>query len=65
MLFDETDRIIFRRAAGSTFAVDDPTWQRGRAWALHFALLYLLHSADSPRFARMGRTLLAAVLADD
>jgi len=64
MLFGEGDRTIFRAAAGSSFAVDDATWQRGQAWALHFALLYLLHAADSERFARMGRSLLAAVVAD-
>ena len=62
MLFGEDDRSIFRAAAGSTHAVDDAMWQRGQAWALHFALLYLLHSADSERFARMGRSLLAAVV---
>lgn len=65
MLFGEGDRAIFRAAAGSTIAVDDATWQRSQAWALHFALLYLLHSADSERFARMGRSLLAAVVSDE
>ena len=62
MLFGEDDRTTFRAAAGSVLAVDDATWQRGQAWALHFALLYLLHSADSERFARMGRSLLSAVV---
>jgi aminoglycoside phosphotransferase (APT) family kinase protein len=61
MLFGEDERHVFRRAAGSHDPVDDETWQRGQAWALHFALLYLLHSADSARFARMGADLLAAV----
>ncbi len=63
MLFGDDDRASFRAAAGSVLAVDDAMWQRGQAWALHFALLYLLHSADSERFARMGRSLLAAVVA--
>jgi aminoglycoside phosphotransferase (APT) family kinase protein len=62
MLFDEPDRAIFRAAAGSAFTIDDATWQRGQAWALHFSLLYLLHSADAERFGRMGRALLAAVV---
>jgi len=62
MLFGEDDRTTFRAAAGSVLAVDDATWQRGQTWALHFALLYLLHSADSERFARMGRSLLSAVV---
>jgi aminoglycoside phosphotransferase (APT) family kinase protein len=62
MLFDEPERAVFRDAAGAMMPVDDPTWQRAQAWALHFALLYLLHSADSERFARMGTRLLSAVL---
>ena len=63
MLFDEEGRGSFRRAAGSVVEIDDATWQRGQAWALHFALLYLLHSADSERFGRMGRSLLASIVA--
>lgn len=55
MLFDGESRSTFRAVAG---AVDDDTWSRAQAWALHFGLLYLLHSADNPRFARMGNRLL-------
>ena len=62
MLFDESDRAVFRAAAGGSRSVDDATWQRGQLWALHFAVLYLLHSADAPRFQRMGTRLLAAVM---
>jgi aminoglycoside phosphotransferase (APT) family kinase protein len=62
MLFDEDARTVFRSAAGAVFTIDDATWVRGRAWALHFSLLYLLHSADAERFGRMGRALLAAVI---
>ena len=61
MLFETDARGEFRRSAG---AVDDATWARARAWALHFAVMYLLHSADSQRFERMGTGLLARVLAD-
>ncbi len=60
MLFDDRTRAVFRSARGG---VDDATWQRAQAWALHFAVLYLLHSADAPRFERMGRHLLARVMA--
>jgi aminoglycoside phosphotransferase (APT) family kinase protein len=60
MLFDEDARRAFRTASGP---IDDATWSRAQAWALHFALLYVLNSADSDRFQRMGRSLLAAVLA--
>ncbi|MET0908102.1 MAG: aminoglycoside phosphotransferase family protein [Ilumatobacteraceae bacterium] len=64
MLFDGPDRAVFRAAAGGRAGpIDDATWQRGQLWALHFAVLYLLHSADSERFQRMGTSLLAAVLA--
>lgn len=62
MLFDEADRSILRTAASNDVApIDDPTWQRAQAWALHFALLSLLHSADNERFERMGRSLLEAL----
>jgi aminoglycoside phosphotransferase (APT) family kinase protein len=59
MLFGPHDRAVFRSATGG---LDDATWARAEAWALHFALLYLANSADNPRFARMGEALLAAVL---
>lgn len=61
MLFDAVDREAFRRAAGD---LDDATWSRSIAWAVHFAVMYLLHSADSARFERMGSSLLHRVLAD-
>jgi aminoglycoside phosphotransferase (APT) family kinase protein len=61
MLFDDEDRSSLRTAAGG---VDDATWSRAEAWALHFAMMYLEHSADSERFQRMGTSLLARVLGD-
>lgn len=61
MLFGPDERADFRRAAGGGSLVDDATWSRGQAWALHFALLYVLHSADNERFGRMGARLLASV----
>jgi aminoglycoside phosphotransferase (APT) family kinase protein len=59
MLFDGAALDEFRASAGP---VDDATWSRAQAWALHFALLYLLHSADNPRFGRMGTQLLERVV---
>jgi aminoglycoside phosphotransferase (APT) family kinase protein len=60
MLFDDEARSVLRTAAGG---IDDAMWSRAQAWALHFALLYVLNSADSDRFQRMGRVpRLAAVL---
>ncbi len=58
MLFDAAGLEEFRSSTG---AIDDATWSRGQAWALHFALLYLLHSADNPRFTRMGTHLLERI----
>lgn len=55
-LFDElADRDLVRSAAGD---VDDATWQRAEAWALHFALAYLAHSADNPTMGTIARRLL-------
>jgi len=61
MLFGAVDREAFRHAAGD---VDDATWSRSVAWAVHFAVMYLLHSADNERLERMGSSLLGRVLAD-
>ncbi len=41
--------------------IDDATWDRAALWGLHFALLYLGHAVDSPRFGRMGHRLLRAL----
>lgn len=62
-LFDAGDRAVLRAAAGGADeAVDDATWQRAQAWALHFAVMYLLHSADNPLLGQMGRALVAVLL---
>lgn len=71
MLFEGEALERFRAGAGSGGAggggggVDDDTWARAQLWGLHFAVLYLLHSADAPRFARMGRRLLGRLLPAD
>jgi hypothetical protein len=41
---------------------DDALWRRARGWALHFALVYLAHSADNPQLLSVGRRTLRAVL---
>jgi aminoglycoside phosphotransferase (APT) family kinase protein len=53
-------RDLFRSHAGD---VDDATWQRAEGWALHFAVVYLVHSADNPTMGAIGRRLLDALLA--
>lgn len=59
MLFDDEHRAVFRHAAGG---IDDATWSRAKAWGLYFGMMYLLHSADSPRFERMGTQLLERIV---
>jgi aminoglycoside phosphotransferase (APT) family kinase protein len=59
MLFDDEHRAVFRVAAGG---VDDATWSRAQAWGIYFGVMYLVHSAESPRFERMGTELLDRVV---
>lgn len=63
MLFEPAERARFRTAAGGGAPIDDATWDRARLWGIHFALIYLLHSADDERLARMGHGLLREVTA--
>jgi hypothetical protein len=50
---------VFRHAAGE---VDDAMWQRGRGWALVFALAVLASSADNRVMHRIGSATLDAVM---
>lgn len=60
-LFDEDERGAFRDAAGTVRVIDDDTWRRAEAWALHFAVVYLLHSADNPTMTSIGERLARAL----
>jgi len=51
MLFDAAGRAALRSALPH---VDQGTWSRGTAWALHFAFVYLANSADNPRLRSLG-----------
>jgi aminoglycoside phosphotransferase (APT) family kinase protein len=53
-------RQVFRNAP----AVDDPTWARGRGWALHLGLGAAAYSADNPVLGNIGRYTIGEVLAD-
>jgi aminoglycoside phosphotransferase (APT) family kinase protein len=53
-------RGVFRDA----LTVDDPTWARGRGWALHLGLRAAAYSADNPVLGNIGRYTIAEVLAD-
>lgn len=39
----------------------DALWRRARGWALHFAVVYLAHSADNPQLLAVGRSTLQRV----
>lgn len=57
-MFGADDREVFRAAAGAgEHVVDDATWQRAEAWALHFAVIYTVHSADNPTMGAIGNYL--------
>jgi aminoglycoside phosphotransferase (APT) family kinase protein len=52
-------RELVRSAAGD---VDDATWQRAEAWALHFGVVHLLHSADNPTMGAIGSLVLERLI---
>ena len=63
MLFDASDRNVFRDAASrGRVPVDQAMWRRAEAWAWYFAVMYLANSADDPRLERMGRSLASVLL---
>jgi aminoglycoside phosphotransferase (APT) family kinase protein len=53
-------RQVFRNA----LAIDDPTWARGRGWALHLGMMAAAYSADNTILGQIGRYTIAEVLAD-
>jgi aminoglycoside phosphotransferase (APT) family kinase protein len=53
-------RRIFRQA----LAADDATWSRARGWALNLGLRTAAWSAGNPVLAAIGRSTIAAVVAD-
>ncbi len=56
-------RAAYRTARkGSAVMADDAVWTRARGWALHFAIVFLAHSADNPRLNAIGRRTLRRVL---
>ena len=63
MCFDPVARDELRATAGpGGGVVDDATWQRAEAWAVHVALAYLANSADDPTIGGIGRRLADEVL---
>lgn len=61
MLLPPHARAVLREAAGT---VDDDTWIRARGWALAHGLSFLMFVANRDLFARLGRRVLTAALAE-
>jgi aminoglycoside phosphotransferase (APT) family kinase protein len=60
-IFEGEAREDFRAALG----LDDTTWQRGRGWALSWALIALAYYRDTnPAIVEMAMTTIRALLAD-
>ncbi|GIF22272.1 aminoglycoside phosphotransferase (APT) family kinase protein [Actinoplanes tereljensis] len=60
-LFDPAARQVFR----NRLAVDDATWERGRAWALLFGLgAWHYYDTLKPEFAALGRRTVNQTLTD-
>jgi len=60
MLFAPGIRPVLRAASG----VDETTWERARGWALALGLAYLASPVSSAGFRALGRSTVAAALAD-
>lgn len=52
-------RQVFRRA----LAADDAAWERGRGWALDFAIRCAAYAAGDPLLGGIGRHTVSQVLA--
>lgn len=60
-LFSGESREVFRRA----LSVDDASWERGRGWALSWALIALPYYLDTnPAIVEQARRAIDAVVAD-
>lgn len=58
-MFDGEAIGLVRRSAGD---VDDATWQRAEAWALHFAVMYLTEASDNPTMRALGTAMLGRLI---
>jgi aminoglycoside phosphotransferase (APT) family kinase protein len=55
-------RAAYENAGGAGGGAEaDALWRRARGWALHFALVYLAHSADNPQLFDVGRRTLGRI----
>ena len=55
-------RSAYQDAGGAGGGAEgDALWRRARGWALHFALVYLTHSADNPQLFDVGRRTLGRI----
>lgn len=64
LTFDAEGRRAFLERTNDGHVVDDATWQRAKAWALHLGLALAQHNDDAPDLAAVGRHALEQVLAE-
>ncbi|WP_369796704.1 aminoglycoside phosphotransferase family protein [Cellulomonas sp. URHE0023] len=60
LTFDSDGREAFRQG----LRYDDATWRRARAWALHLAVMFLLHPDEHPGLVPIGLHGLSQALSD-
>lgn len=61
LTFDADGRAAFRDRLDG---VDEATWRRAQAWAMHMALMLQMHPVDHPTLVAIGRHGLAQAMAD-
>lgn len=64
LTFDAEGRAVFRDRLDAACGLDHATWRRAQAWALHLAVVLLMHPVDHPHLAQVGRRALAEALTD-
>jgi len=62
-MFEADDRDVFRAAASEgEHVVDDATWQRAEAWALHFAVVDTPHCGGNRTMSAISNHLCDVLL---
>lgn len=64
LLFDAPGRRAFRDRCDDSGSLDQATWTRAKAWALHLGLIFASAADDQPLLHAAGRHALEQVLAE-
>lgn len=64
LTFDEAGRRTFRDRIDMGRPLDDATWTRAKAWALHLGLILALETDGQPWLTEVGRHTLTALLGE-